>query len=156
MSYSYKHTQMSYMMLIVMLAVLVLFARLHMTARAELPSEDAGTNLLVTSIMVAILLVLTSFVWLHVWIDGTYLRIKFGKGIFQKKFLLSDIVSATRVKNHRWYGRGIRVWFWPYMWIYNVAGLDAVELQMKNGRIYRIGTDEPEKLAQAILAELKK
>lgn len=146
----YKHTQMSYMMLIVTLAVLVLFAWVQMLARAELPSADSGTNLLVTSIMVAILLVLASFVWLHVWIDGTYLRIKFGKGIFQKKFLLQDIVSAKAVRNHRYYGWGIRVWFWPYMWIYNVSGFDAVEIVMKNGKVYRIGTDEPKTLENEI------
>ena len=36
------------------------------------------------------------------------------------------------------------------MWIYNVSGFDAIELTMKNGKIYRIGTDEPEKLEAAI------
>jgi hypothetical protein len=36
------------------------------------------------------------------------------------------------------------------MWIYNVSGFDAVEITMKNGKIYRIGTDEPLKLEQAI------
>ena len=38
------------------------------------------------------------------------------------------------------------------MCIYNVSGFDAVEIQLKNGKIYRIGTDEPKKLEQAILA----
>jgi hypothetical protein len=36
------------------------------------------------------------------------------------------------------------------MWVYNVSGFDAVEIQMRNGRIKRIGTDEPRKLEQAI------
>jgi hypothetical protein len=36
------------------------------------------------------------------------------------------------------------------MWIYNVSGFDAVELKMKNGKVYRIGTDESEKLESAL------
>jgi len=37
------------------------------------------------------------------------------------------------------------------MWIYNISGFDAVEIKMKNGKTYRIGTDEPQKLEQAIV-----
>jgi hypothetical protein len=56
------------------------------------------------------------------------------------------------VKNQWWWGWGIRLI--PGGWLYNVSGLDAVELKMKNGRVYRIGTDEPRKLAEFIQAKL--
>ena len=88
-------------------------------------------------------------------IDETYLKIKFGYGIYQKKFPLTDILSVKTAKNRWWYGWGIRRRLWPKMWIYNVSGLDAVEIQLKNGKIYRIGTDEPKKLEQAILQSIK-
>ncbi|NTW27491.1 MAG: hypothetical protein HGA36_04155 [Candidatus Moranbacteria bacterium] len=153
---NYKHTQIGYPMLSVTLAVLVLFARIHVMSAAEPPSVDSGTNLLVTSIMVLILFVLASFGLLQVIIDGKYLRIKFGCGVYKKKFLLNEIVSAKTVKNHWYYGWGIRVWFWPKMWIYNVSGFDVVEIKLKNGKTYRIGTDEPEKLEQAMLNSIKK
>jgi hypothetical protein len=152
---NYRHTQIGYLMLVVTLAVLVLLAWVHITASAEPPSVDSGTNLLVTVIMALILSVLASLVSLQVIVDGTYLRIKFGFGIYRKKFLLSDVMSAKTVKNHWYYGWGIRVWFWPKMWIYNVSGFDAVEIKLKNGKTYRIGTDEPEKLEQAILRSTK-
>jgi len=42
------------------------------------------------------------------------------------------------------------------MWIFNVSGFDAVELIMKNGKIYRIGTDEPIKLESAITVAVSK
>lgn len=83
-------------------------------------------------------------------IDGEYLRIKFGYGIYKKKFLLNEIATVKTVKNHWYYGWGIREWLWPRMWIYNISGFDAVEIIMKNGKIYRIGTDEPKKLEQVI------
>ena len=147
---TYKHTQISYPMLIITLATLVLFAWLHITASAEPASVDSGPNFAVTAIMALILFILASFATLTVSIDENCLRIKFGYGIFRKKFLLNEIISAKSVKNHWYYGWGIRIWFWPYMWIYNISGFDAVELTMKNGKIYRIGTDQSQKLEQAI------
>ncbi|MDO8490057.1 MAG: hypothetical protein Q7S47_01415 [bacterium] len=152
---NYKHTQIGYLMLVATLVVLVLFVWANITASAEPPSVDSGANFAVTTIMALILIVLASFVSLQVLIDGEYVRIKFGYGIYQKKFLLNDVVSARTVKNHWYYGWGIRVWLRPKMWIYNVSGFDAVEIKMKNGKTYRIGTDEPKKLEQTILQSIK-
>ena len=146
----YKHTQIGYLMLVVTLAVLVFFAWAYITARAEPPSYYSGTNFAVTAIMALIIFILASFVSLQVIIDEKYLRIKFGYSIYKKGFLLNDIVSAKTVRNHWYYGWGIRVWFWPKMWVYNVSGFDAVEIKLKNGKTYRIGTDEPKKLEQII------
>jgi len=100
--------------------------------------------------MAFILFVLASFGTLTVAIDEQFLKIHFGWGIFHKKFTLSEIASIRKVKNYWYYGWGIRLWFWPKMWIYNVSGFDAIELTMKNGKIYRIGTDEPDALEQAL------
>ncbi|MFH1145836.1 MAG: hypothetical protein V1707_02635 [bacterium] len=147
---TYKHTQIGYLMLIVLIAVLVLFAWMYITASAEPPSYYSGTNFAITAIMALILFILASFTTLATSIDENYLRIKFGYGIFRKKFAASEIASVAQVKNHWYYGWGIRLWFWPRMWIFNVSGFDAVEIRMKNGTIYRIGTDEPEKLETAI------
>jgi hypothetical protein len=146
----YKHTQIGYLMLTVLLAVLILFAWMYITASAEPPSYYSGTNFAITAIMALVLFILASFGALTVSIDERSVAIKFGYGIFRKKFALSEIASTAQVKNHWYYGWGIRLWFWPHMWIYNVSGFDAVEIRMKNGKIYRIGTDEPEKLEVAI------
>ena len=152
---NYKHIQFSYLMLIVTLAVFFLFAWVYITASAEPVSTDSGPNFAITSIMAFILFILASFVTLQVVIDGEYLRIRFGFGIFQKKFSLTDIMAVKTVKNHWYYGWGIRIWLWPKMWIYNVSGFDAVEIKLKNGKTYRIGTDEPQKLEQTILHSIK-
>ncbi|MDB5118427.1 MAG: hypothetical protein JWQ79_3919 [Mucilaginibacter sp.] len=151
---NYKHTQFSYLMLVVTLAVFVFFAWIHITGSAEPDSTDSGPNFAITFLMALILFILASLVSLQVIIDGKYLRIKFSFGIYQKKFSLNDIMSAKTVKNHWHYGWGIRRWLWPKMWIYNVSGFDAVEIKLKNGKTYRIGTDEPEKLEQ-ILQSIK-
>lgn len=146
----YKHTQIGYLMLSVTLTVFVFFVWLQIAARAEPPSVDSGTNFAVTAIMALILFVLVSFATLTTSIDKNFIRIKFGFGIFRKKFSLADIISVKVVKNHWYYGWGIRIWFWPYMWIYNISGFDAVEIRMRNGKIYRIGTDAPHEFESAI------
>ncbi len=147
---SYKHTQIGYLMLVVTLAVLVLFVWAQITARAEPPSVDSGTNFLVTAVMVLIVFILASFATLTVSTDENHLRVKFGYGIFTRKFALNQIASAQTAKNHWYYGWGIKLWLWPKMWIYSVSGFDAVELVMKNGKVYRIGTDVPEELETVI------
>lgn len=144
----YKHTQIGYLMIIVTLAVLVLFAWAQITVRSEPPSVDSGANFLVTAIMFLVLLALFSVTTLTTVIDDKYLRVKFGYGIFKKSFLLSEIVSVRQVKNHWYYGWGIRFWFWSKMRIYNVSGFDAVEIIMSNRKIYRIGTDAPNELGR--------
>jgi hypothetical protein len=137
-------------MLIVTLAVLVLFAWVYITASAEPASVDSGSNFAATVTMTLILLILVSFATLTSSIDDKYLRIKFGYGIIARKFALNQIASVQSVKNHWYYGWGMKVWFWPYMWIYSVSGFDAVEIIMKNGKVYRIGTDAPSELEGAI------
>ena len=147
---TYKHTQISYLMLVITLAVSVFFAWAHITALAEPPSYNSGPNLLVTSVMALILFILASFTTLTTSIDENYFRIKFGYGIFAKMFPLKEIASVQAVKNRWYYGWGIRVWFWPHMWIFNISGFDAVEIIMRNGKIYRVGTDTSGELEAAI------
>jgi len=151
----YKHTQIGYLMIVVTLILLIFFVWVHITAAAEPPSVDSGSNFAITAIMTSILFILVSFWSLQVCIDETYLHIKFGYGIYQKKFLLNEVISAKTVKNHWYYGWGIRGWLWPNMWIYNISGFDAVEIKLRNGKTYRIGTDEPKQLEKAILSLVK-
>jgi len=147
---SYKHTQVGYLMLVVTLAILVLFAWVQITARAEPPSYYSGTNFAVSAVMVLILFILASFTTLTVSINESYLRIKFSYGFLSRKFALNQIASVRTVRNHWYYGWGVRIWFWPYMWIYNTSGFEAVEIILKNGRVYRIGTDVPQEFEMAI------
>jgi len=142
-------------MLSVTLAVIVFFVLAQIMAQAEDPSYYSGTNFLITAIMIIIVTTLLSFTTLSTSINEDNIRIKFGYGIFTKKFPLSEIASVQIVKNHWYYGWGIRLWLWPKMWIYNVSGFDAVQITMKNGNVYRIGTDVPLELESAIKTALK-
>ncbi len=85
---------------------------------------------------------------LTVRVSRDYIILRFGIGLISKRFAVSDIQSAAIVQNRWYYGWGIK--WTPHGWLYNVAGFDAVEIQLRNGRKYRVGTDEPVELLSAI------
>jgi len=87
---------------------------------------------------------------LTVEVDTDAVTVRFGVGIIRKRFRLDEIEDAHPVRNVWWYGWGIRLT--PHGWLYNVSGLDAVELKLPGKKRFRIGTDEPRRLAQAISA----
>lgn len=93
-------------------------------------------------------LVLLLFHSLTVEVTDEMVRAYFGVGLASFEFKLGDIESVSVVRNRWYYGWGIRIT--PRGWLYNVSGLDAVELALKNGKFVRIGTDEPHKLVRAI------
>ena len=85
---------------------------------------------------------------LTVTVGRAAVSIRFGIGLIGRRFALADIRAVRAVRNEWYYGWGIRLL--PRGWLYNVSGLDAVELEMANGKAHRVGTDEPAALAAAI------
>ena len=77
-----------------------------------------------------------------------YLRFRFGVGLIHRQFRLREIESAEKVRNRWFYGWGIKLT--PHGWLFSVSGFDAIQIKLKNGRQYRIGTDEPERLLAAV------
>jgi hypothetical protein len=76
------------------------------------------------------------------------LEARFGPGPIRKRFKLNEIESCQVVKNHWYYGWGIRLT--PHGWLYNVSGFHAVEIKLRTGKKFRIGTDVPQELEEAI------
>ncbi len=140
----YKHTQIGYLLIIALIIpLLILFFAMTITEFTQI----------LPIVLITLLTALILFYSLTVEIDKTRLIIKFGFGVINKKFILKDIKSCHTVKNHWYYGWGIRLT--PYGWLYNISGLSAVEIQMKNGKKYRIGTDEPKNLEHSIIQSIK-
>ena len=136
---TYRHTQFGTVIVVVTAAIIPL---------AALPAWLAGIAIAAWLILGSMAVVLSLFASLTVEIDAEHLRIRFGIGLIRKRFPLDQIDSCRTVKNSWIYGWGIRLT--PHGWLYNVSGLEAVELKMKSGKTCRIGTDEPEALAAAL------
>ena len=88
---------------------------------------------------------------LTVEVDDEELRHWFGPGFWKKSYSLHEIESAEHVRNSWIFGWGIRLT--PHGWLYNVSGLDAVQVHLRSGRKFRIGTDDPQGLLASILQE---
>jgi len=91
---------------------------------------------------------LALFPSLTVEVTDTAVRLRYGLGPIGRTFPLADIRSVRPVRNHWYYGWGIR--WTPHGWLFNITGLDAVEIVTAERRTYRIGTGEPKQLASAI------
>jgi hypothetical protein len=72
----------------------------------------------------------------------------FGSGWYSKTVALDDIETVAVVRNRWYYGWGLKVT--PHGMLYSVAGLDAVEIRLRDGTTFRLGTDEPYALRAAI------
>ncbi len=142
---AYRHTQFG----TVNVAIIIAIAPLTF-----LPAWMAGAAPIAWLILFFLLGILMLFYNLTVTIDDQDLRISFGIGLIRKRFPLDQIDSCRPVRNSWLYGWGIRLT--PRGWLYNVSGLEAVELKMKSGKTCRIGTDEPKVLAAAIQEALER
>ena len=59
-------------------------------------------------------------------------------------------MAIAPVRNSWIHGWGIHRT--PHGWLYNVSGWEAVEIALTSGKRFRLGTDEPQQLTQALLA----
>ena len=112
--------------------------------------RDPAAIWIFLSMAAVMIVVLLLFHSMTVEIENAEMRIRLGIGLIRRRFPVREIISAKIVRNKWWYGWGIRLT--PHGWMFSVSGYDAVQLTLRNGRSYRIGTDEPHKLYRAIEA----
>jgi hypothetical protein len=144
----YHHTQPGTLMLTVLSLVALLTGLLGIGILATLSSGHLPWLQFVPFALCCGLAWLFSS--LTVEVSGTEIRWYFGPGLWDYRIALSDIEGVRIVRNTWLNGFGIRMG--PGRRLYNVSGLDAVELRLKTGDIRRIGTDDPHGLTAALRA----
>ena len=107
-----------------------------------------GSRPLLWVVVAVAVLAVFAFSSMTVEVDQTRLAFWFGPGWIRRSFPLPEIRAWTAVRNPWWYGWGIHLT--PYGWLYNVGGPGAVQLELRDGRRLRVGTDEPHALCEAI------
>lgn len=135
----YQHTQIGYAVLAPLLAGL-----LGLLAG----TLAAGPLPVLLAVSAVVLAGIAAFPTLTVEVRNGALSWRFGPGFGRKSIALSRVETAAVVRNARSYGWGIRLT--PHGWLYNVSGLGAVEIVLRGGERFRLGSDEPEALARAI------
>ena len=138
----YQHTQRGYFG-IVTVGILI-----PVVGAVAVSDDDPWATVLVVLLIGLILAVVLWFSRLTVTVDGDSVTSAFGLGKPAKTIDLSGVAHVRRVRNPWYYGWGIRKV--PGGWMYNVWGFEAVELDLASGRVFRIGTDEPDELAEVL------
>jgi hypothetical protein len=137
----YRHTQIGVIIVAALVVAIVLVLAPFLSARTFHP--------ILTAILTILVAALALFYSLSVEIKDSTLTCRFGAGLIRKRIPLSEIHQARAVRNPWFAGWGIR-WMPGQYWLWNVSGLRAVELILKDGKRFRLGTDEPESLVHAI------
>ena len=137
----YQHTQLGTLMLVTLVSGAIFFAATAYT----LPSPGRWGLLAGALLLVVVAWLFSS---LTVSVSESELQWRFGPGLLRFRMALVDIVGVSVVRNSVLNGFGIRMR--PGFRLYNVSGLDAVELRLRNGDVRRIGTDDARGLAAAL------
>lgn len=139
----YRHTQFGWVVVLSTGVIGIFVTLVLIQSQLMLPAIVTAAALALTVLL---------FGWLTVSVGDDVVDARFGVGLIKKRVELSNVRAFRRVKNPWYWGWGIRLY--PGGWLYNVSGLDAVELVLADGKELRIGTDEPEKLERALKARL--
>jgi hypothetical protein len=139
MNVHYRHTQVGWVMLVAAAAAVAL-------GWGALPAEAPVAARLPLLLVAALILILFGTLTVEVAEDAIHLR--FGIGLVRKRIPLPEVRSWREFRNPWYCGWGIRMGPGGVLW--NVSGFDAVQLELGDGKRFRIGTDEPAELASAI------
>ena len=139
----YKHTQNGKLIKIMMGGAITLCLII-----AGIIGLQNPTSYLLYGVVLLFILVTWLFGSLTIEVTDEELKHWFGPGFWKKSYQLRDIESVTQVRNSWIFGWGIRIT--PHGWLYNVSGLDAIQIQLRSGRKFRIGTDDPLGVLDAI------
>lgn len=141
----YEHRQVGWVMLAwagVPILCLVAIWTFTPSAQRSLPP------LLLPLLTMAIALVLINFSSMSIVVTTQYVVARFGLGLVKRTVAIDRIVAATVVRT-RWY-EGWGIHWTPRGMLYNVAGRNAVHLELDNGNRLMFGSDEAERLQTVI------
>lgn len=144
---SYEHSQSQNVLALTLLVLGIVLLVSGLATGAELWFLFTPVTMLVVSLIGHALSKLTTTVM------SEAVHATFRWGWPNRSIPLADIKTAEVARNKWWYGIGVRL-IPGRTTMFNIWGLDAVHLDLKGARNFRIGTDDPEGLAAAINAEL--
>jgi len=139
----YAHTQWGY----TAIPTFLLFAVVIPTTSSDDETTAAITAMLI-AFTIALLAIVLLFSRLEVTVSDGWIVAAFGFGRPHREIELADVTDVQQLRNTWIQGWGIRKI--TNGWMYNVWGLDAVEVELTSGNVFRIGTNDPENLLAAI------
>lgn len=149
----YQHTQVGKIMIaaVIMSMIIALIAILNQDFSKYAPDwlDTSSWNMWGIVILIVAELFAINMTVLTLRINEGELTWQFGIGIPKGALNINDIVSVELVRNKWWYGFGIRRTSSGAR-LYNVEGLDAIEIINNEGAKIRFGTNDPKKLLRVL------
>lgn len=134
----YRNTQSGTVVRIIMVSILVLFLVIGLS-----------TSPWMMPLTVLLIIMLATFHSLTTEVYEDSIVIWFGIGLIRRTIPISRIGSCSVARTPWYVGWGIRL-LPGGGWLWNVSGFQSVELSYVAGGRFRIGTDQPEELSEAI------
>ena len=136
----YEHAQIDHVVIWSLLAIILI-------AGGGLVGSSAHRGPpVIVSIILLVCLVL--FYRLRITIEDETLCVSFGPGIVRKRVGLVQIVGCEPVRIRWWYGWGIHLT--SCGWLYNVSGVDAVVITLRDCKKFTFGTNDLDGLTAGI------
>ena len=110
--------------------------------------DPETTDLYITMPFMVLLIILWLFRTMTITVDHNELRHWFGPSFWIKHYPISQISKFKPVTVSWFNGYGIR-WIGKG-WLYRVSGAEGVELELKNGAVVILGTNDASALCEAL------
>jgi len=91
------------------------------------------------------------FTVMTVTVNEDSLEVSMGLELIRKRLMVSDITSVSEIRIP-WHSVGIKKISGG--WLFSVAVSDGVDMEMKNGKRYIVGSEDPAGLLQALRSRM--
>ena len=138
----YERRQIGYVTLV---ALFVAFALVGVAMWRACPPAAAAS---VRAIFLLLIIVGTLFSTMTVRVTESALERWFGIKAIGRRVPLREIESLEAIRTTIWEGWGIHLTW--HGWVWNVSGFNAVQVRLRSGTRYAVGTPEPNAVIAAI------
>ena len=139
----YKHTQTG-KLLVSVVGITALVTGL--AGIFALEYLELAPAIILFSISGILLICLMLFSTLTISVSDNLVVVRYGIGLIQKRFHIDEIESWQTIAYKGGHGFGPRLT--SEGWFFNVANSGAVRFDLRNGKTFFAGTNEPEKLSK--------
>jgi hypothetical protein len=138
----YEHRQIGWITAIGILGSIVLVCSLLAWSAQSLSEISAAI------VVVVLLGALVTFSSLTVRVSDRALAWWFGIPAIGRRVALGDIESVVAIKTSIFEGWGIHLTW--HGWVWNVSGFNAVQITLRSGTRFAVGTPEPQAVIDAV------
>ena len=137
----YEHRQVGWVTVVALFAIGVLIC---IAAAISAPSERS----LSFSLVPILLVVAALFSTLTVRVTERHLMWFFGAPGIGRRIALGEITSIRAIETSIFEGWGIHLTW--HGWVWNVSGFNAVQIVLRSGTRFAVGTPEPQAVIDAV------